>query len=90
MVNSVLRLSLLSVLLILGACASKMRNQMAEYRTSYAAGDFKAAHKILEKSELKKAKNSHLLWSLEKGSTALALNDLDTAISSFNSALDET
>jgi hypothetical protein len=89
MVNSVLRSFLLLSLLILGACASKMGKQMDSYRTTYAAGDFDKAKKILEKSELKKEKNSHLLWSLEKGTTALALNDLDTAISSFNSALDE-
>jgi hypothetical protein len=66
-----------------------MGKQMDSYRTSYQAGDFEKARALLEKSQLKKEKNSHLLWSLEKGTTALALNDLDTAISSFNSALDQ-
>jgi hypothetical protein len=66
-----------------------MRNQMVEYRSSYAAGDFEKAKALLDKSELKKEKKSHLLWNLEKGSTALALNDLDTAIACFNTALDE-
>lgn len=89
MVRSFFNFSLLFSLFILGACASKMKSEMQEYRKSYAAGDFVKAKSLLEKSSLKKATKSHLLWSLEQGTTALALDDLDNAILNFTSALDE-
>ena len=78
----------LFLFLLLGACASKMKNQMKAYRESYSSGKFEEAKGLLKKSVLKKDKKSVLLWHLENGSVALSLNDPDGAISHFQTALD--
>jgi hypothetical protein len=78
----------LVALLFLGACASRMKDQMKEYRTAFAAKDFKKASELLEKSELKKDKKSVLLWHFEKGTLALAQDNLDGAISHFQTSLE--
>lgn len=78
----------LIVLLFLGACASKMKDQMAEYRTAIAAQDFDKAQAVLDKSVLKDDKKSVLLWHLEKGTLAFSKNDDDAAITHFQTSLD--
>jgi hypothetical protein len=78
----------LVALLFLGACASKMKDQMKEYRVAFAAKDLKKAGELLEKSELKKDKKSILLWHLEKGTLALAQDNLDQSISHFQISLE--
>jgi hypothetical protein len=42
-----------SILVILGACASRMKDQMKEYREAFKSADFEKASGILEKSVLK-------------------------------------
>lgn len=79
---------LLAVLFILGACASKMKDQMKEYREKYALGDYQAAEKVLAKSELKKDKKSVLLWHLENGSMALAQDNVDAGITHFQRSIE--
>lgn len=61
---------------------------MADYRSAFAAQDFEKAQKILDESDLKKDQKSQLLWNMEKGTTALARQDEDTAIRHFEVALD--
>jgi hypothetical protein len=65
-----------------------MKDQMAEYRSAYAAQDFEKAAKLLEASDLKDDKKSALLWHLEKGSLALAQKDDDSSIKHFEISLD--
>ncbi len=65
-----------------------MKDQMKEYRSSFAAKDFKKAHELLEKSELKKDKKSILLWHLEKGTLSLVQDHLDESISHFQISLE--
>lgn len=74
-------------LLLLGACASRMKDQMKEFRSSYALGDFEKAQKILDASGLKEDKKSVLLWHMEKGTLGLAQKNEDEAILHFQSAL---
>lgn len=76
------------MILFLGACASRMKDQMKEYRTAFAARDYEKAAAILDKSELKKDQKSALLWHLEKGSLTLARGKEDEAINHFQTALD--
>lgn len=80
-------LSLILSLFILGACASKMKDQMKEYRAQYAQGDYTKAKTLLEKSELPKDNKSLLLYKMEQGTTALALENYDDAIYAFQAAL---
>jgi len=81
-------LGLILSLFILGACASKMKDQMKDYRDTYAMGDMDKADQQLEASELKKEERSKLLWHMEKGTVEFGRNDFDKAISNFQSALD--
>jgi len=76
------------LIFILGGCASKMKDQIAEYKKIYSLGDFTSAKVLLEKSELKKDKKSLLLWHLEQGTLAYDLKDFDQAISHFQTAID--
>ncbi len=61
---------------------------MLEYRSVYASGDYAKASSLLEKSVLKDDKKSLLLWHLEKGTTALSLQQEDEAINHFQTALE--
>jgi hypothetical protein len=79
---------LLFFLLFLGACASKMKDQMKAYREAYSSGKLDEASKLLKKSVLKKDKKSVLLWHLENGTVALNLGKNDEAISHFQAAID--
>ena len=88
MVNLCRKFSLLLILFFLGACASKMKDQMKDYREAYSIGDYDKAEKLLNSSELKKDKRSELLWHLEKGSVASARSDETKAISHFQAALE--
>jgi hypothetical protein len=88
MVRSLLHFSFLISLLILGACASKMKDQMLAYRESYAVGDYAKAADLLKESELKKDQKSKLLWLLETGTLALAQADENTAIVNFQASLE--
>ena len=88
MVKSSLNLFLLSFLLILGACASKMKDQMLAYREAYASADYEKATELLKTSELKKDKKSRLLWHLERGTLALSRGKESAAIKSFQTAID--
>ncbi|HXH32167.1 MAG TPA: hypothetical protein VNJ01_15285 [Bacteriovoracaceae bacterium] len=81
-------LLILSLLFILGACASRLANQMKAYREAYQSGDYDKAEKLLEKSALKKKTNSKLLWHLEKGTVSLAKGDENDAIANFQTSLD--
>jgi hypothetical protein len=81
------KLFLLVLLFILGACASKMKNQMHEYRDVYARGDYVKAEELLNKSELKKEKRSQLLLNLEEGTVSLAQDKFDQAIGYFERSL---
>lgn len=78
----------IALLFILGACASKMKDQMKDYREKYALGDLVAAQKILAESELKKDKKSVLLWHLENGTMAMGLDNLDGAIAHFQRSIE--
>lgn len=60
---------------------------MAEYRKAFAAKEFEKASKILDESGLKEDQKSALLWHMEKGSVALALQDEDSAVKHFETAL---
>lgn len=82
------KLSFFLVLIILGACASRMKGQMQKYLEAYSSGDLTKAQKLLEGSDLKKEKKSVLLWHLERGTLASAQGDEDTAISEFQVAID--
>ncbi len=88
MVKSFLNPLFLSLLLILGACASKSKDQMKAFREAYGLGELDKAAEILKASELKKDKKSELLWHLEQGTLQLAQDKLDAAIASFQTALD--
>ncbi len=81
------RYVLLLCILLLGACASRMKDQMKAYRDAYALGNFEAAQEVLDKSVLKDEKKSVLLWHLEKGTIAYRRNDLDASISHFQRSL---
>jgi hypothetical protein len=81
-------LTILLSLFLLGACASKMKDQMKVYRDHYGAGEFSQAAEALQKSELKKDKKSQLLWLLETGTLSLSQGDEKTAITQFQSALE--
>jgi tetratricopeptide (TPR) repeat protein len=65
-----------------------MKDQMKEYRSTYALQDYEKAEKLLEGSELKDDKKSSLLWCMEKGTLSLAQQNLDAAISHFQAALE--
>ena len=88
MVKTTLQLFFLLSLFILGACASKMTNQMKAYRDSYALGDLAKASELLKESELKKDKKSKLLWHFESGTLALAQENYDAAITDFQTSLE--
>lgn len=75
------------ILFILGACASRMKDQMKDYRDVFALGDYKKADLLLDKSDLKGNQKSLLLWHLEKGTVALNLGNLDAAIAHFQESL---
>lgn len=81
-------LLVISILLILGACASRMRDQMKDYRTAFVAQEYEKASALLDKSDLKDDKKSLLLWHMEKGSLALASADEDSAVTHFEAAVD--
>jgi hypothetical protein len=81
-------LSFLLMISILGACASRWRDQMRLYREAFAAGDYEKAENLLNAGELKKDRKSQLLWLLEKGSLQLARDQVDEAIASFQASLD--
>lgn len=74
---------LLLISVVLAACASKMRDQMKEYRDLFARGDYVKAGESLEKSELKGNEKGQLLWNLEKGSLAFRTENFDEAIRHF-------
>jgi hypothetical protein len=76
------------LLFILGACASKMKDQMVQYREAFALGKYQDALKILDESELKKAEKSRLLWLMEKGTLALAMEQEDEAIAFLGEAIE--
>jgi hypothetical protein len=88
MVRSSFNLFLLSFLLILGACASKSKDQMKAFREAYALGELDKAAEILKASELKKDKKSELLLLLEQGTLSLAQDKFDAAIASFQAAVE--
>lgn len=82
------KLFFLFTLLILGACASKMKDQLKEYREAYSRGEFEKAKRIFDNSVFKDDKKSILLWKLEQGTLALAMENEDLAIQEFQEALD--
>lgn len=88
MVRSTFHLTLIFSLFILGACASKMKDQMKAYRETYALGEYEKAAELLKASDLKKDSKSQLLWHLESGTLALAQNNENAAITEFQTALD--
>jgi hypothetical protein len=77
----------ITLILILVACASRMRDQMKAYRDLFALGDFKKAEEALEKSELKKDQKSVLLYHLEKGTLELNQGKYNEAILHFQESL---
>ena len=79
---------LFAILFMLGACASRMKDQMKEYREAFSARDYVKAAALLEKSELKKDQKSSLLWQLEKGTVALSQENENEAIVHFQTALE--
>lgn len=78
----------ISFLLILGACASKMKDQMKAYREAFAAGDYPKAAEILKESKLKTDKKSQLLWHLERGTLFLAMGDENASIQDLIAAVE--
>ncbi len=79
--------SLLICILLLGACASRMKNQMKAYRDAFAVGEYEKAQSVLDESALKDEKKSVLLWHLEKGTLALRRDQLDDSIAHFQRSL---
>ena len=79
---------LLIFLFVLGACASKSKDQMRAFRLAYGAGEYEKAAEILKTSELLKDSKSSLLLQLEQGTLQLAQGNDDGAIASFQSALE--
>lgn len=75
-------------LLILGACASKMRDQLKDYREAYSRGEYEKAKRIFDSSVFKDDKKSILLWKLEQGTLALSLGNEDLAVQNFQESLD--
>ena len=65
-----------------------MKDQMLEYRTTYASGDYDKAKELLKESVLKDDKKSLLLWYLEKGTVAISAGDDSTAINEFQKAVE--
>lgn len=82
------KLVLIFSLFILGACASKMKNQMKDFRDAVALGDYEKAEKLLKKSVLKKDKKSELLYQLEKGTLYYNQGNFDGAVTAFQTSLD--
>jgi hypothetical protein len=82
-----LHYSLLICILLLGACASRMKDQMKAYRSAFAHGKYESAQAILDESVLKDEKKSVLLWHLEKGTIALRRDQLDESIVHFQQSL---
>lgn len=82
------KISILFLVVILGACASKMTNQLAEYRDHFFGGRFEKAREVLDKSELRRAQKSQLLWHLENGTLELTRQNETLAIQEFQSALE--
>ena len=78
----------LSFLLVLGACASKSKDQMQAFREAYATNDFAKADEILKTSELRKDKKSELLLQMERGTLRLGQGNETSAIKAFQKALD--
>jgi hypothetical protein len=78
----------LLILFLLGGCASKLKDQMKDYRSAFLKNDFEKADSILEKSVLKKDKKSVLLWHMEKGTLSLARDRADEAVHHFQTALE--
>ncbi len=81
------RYFLLAFILLLGACASRMKDQLKAYRDAFALGDLEKAQKVLDESVLKEDKKSVLLWHLEKGTLALRRDQLDESINHFQRSL---
>jgi tetratricopeptide (TPR) repeat protein len=81
------RYFLLAFILLLGACASRMKDQMKAYREAFFLGDFETAQKVLDKSVLKDDKKSALLWHLEKGTLAFRRGQLDESVNHFQRSL---
>lgn len=88
MVIKSLHFIILSFLLVLGACASKSKDQMQSFRTAYVANEFDKADEILKTSELRKDKKSELLLQMERGTLRLAQGNETAAIKAFQKALD--
>lgn len=88
MVRKLSHLIILSFLLVLGACASKSKDQMKAFREAYAANEFDKADEILNTSELKEDKKSALLMQLELGTLRLGQGNETAAIEAFQNALD--
>ena len=88
MVKTSTHLLLLFSLLLLGACASSMKDQMKAYREAYAANNLEKAAELLKESDLKKDEKSKLLWLLENGTLSLSLGDESKAISYFQNAVE--
>lgn len=76
------------LLLILGACASKMKEKMNDYREAYGRGDYSKAQSIFNSLGLKKDKKNALLFNIEQGALYLAMGDEDNAITHFQTSLD--
>jgi hypothetical protein len=74
-------------ILLLGACASRTKDQLKEYREAFRAQEYEKASKVLD-DLLKKDKKSVLLWHLEKGTLALSMQNEDAAIQNFQTALE--
>lgn len=64
-----------------------MKDQLKEYRTEFAKGDYLKAQDLLKKSELAEDKRSLLLFKIESGTVALALQNYDDAIYHFQASL---
>jgi len=76
------------ILIVLGACASKMKDQLKNFREAFILGDYEKAQESLEKSGLAKDSKAQLLWHLEGGTLDLAKNNLDSAVLHFQTSLD--
>jgi hypothetical protein len=81
-------ISRILILFILGACASRMKDQIKDYKEKYTQGNFELAQKILEESELKEDKKSILLWHLERGTLSFDSKEFDKSIEHFQEAID--
>ena len=75
-------------LALLVACSTSEREALKAYRSAFAAGDFTEAKALLAKAKLAERPESRLLYLMEEGRLAYALEDFSSAARLFTEAIE--